>query len=178
MISEPPRTTSNPFFIGRSRWKDKSPLLAFDASAATAAAAATPATRIFQLYLESVFVSGGCLSQRTCADLFRWLYFRAMNARLIRLLYWEVRFRFLFNGCDWTRVILHDLGVVSPNLCLNPNPNRVAQKEVTHKDSLRLILPRRRRMCEDNCQGSRLLDSLMTKPFHHIFHFTFHIAFF
>jgi len=32
-------------------------------------------------------------------------------------------------------------------------------------------------MCEDNCQGSRLPDSLMAKTFHHIFHFIFHIAF-
>lgn len=50
------------------------------------------------------------------------LYFRAMNTRLIRLLYVEVCFHFLFSGRDWTRVILVDLGVVSSN------PNRSGTK--------------------------------------------------
>lgn len=39
------------------------------------------------------------------------------------------------------------------------------------------VSPASQQMCEDNCQGSRLPDSLMAKTFHHIFHFIFHIAF-
>jgi len=131
------------------------------------------------LYLD-IFSSAP--SQRTCADLF-FLYFRAMNTRLIRLLYVEVCFHFLFSGRDWTRVIFHDLGVVSPN------PNRGGTKG-GHTQGLDATVsglssfprypgtlmsgpPAPLQMCEDNCQGSRLPDSLMAKPF-----ITFFISYF
>lgn len=121
-----PQPKRNPFFFtwnGRAFWKDKSSYLAFDASAT----AATPATPCFFCVPRErlciwISVSSARLLPGGHVRIYSCLYFRAMNTRLIRLLYVEVCFHFLFSGRDWTRVILVDLGVVSSN------PNRSGTK--------------------------------------------------